>query len=170
MNALVSLVPVSHHISVILNKPVDDFVDYNVQLRVSSEISNAPVILNVDCDMYSNNSNAIQDALCFFMDEERSHEIAFVQFPQSFGNATKNEVYGSLRVIDEVSTLYISIWFYGVDEYSLLKFSYRYCYVNVRWNSTVLMVTEALCILELAAFIGETHFTVESIARKLGLI
>ncbi|XP_006346126.1 cellulose synthase-like protein E1 [Solanum tuberosum] len=82
----------------------------NALLRVSSEISNAPVILNVDCDMYSNNSNAIQDALCFFMDEERSREIAFVQFPQSFGNATKNEVYGSLRVIDEVE-------FHGADGY-----------------------------------------------------
>lgn len=71
---------------------------------MSSEISNGPVILNVDCDMYSNNSYSIQDVLCFFMDEERSHEIAFVQFPQSFENSTKNEVYGSLRVIDEVST------------------------------------------------------------------
>ncbi|KAK4341926.1 hypothetical protein RND71_037742 [Anisodus tanguticus] len=80
----------------------------NALIRVSSEISNGPVILNVDCDMYSNNSNSIQDALCFFMDEERSHEIAFVQFPQSFENTTKNEVYGSLRVIDEVE-------FHGVD-------------------------------------------------------
>ncbi|KAM3222995.1 cellulose synthase-like protein E1 isoform X2 [Capsicum annuum] len=74
----------------------------NALIRVSSEISNGPVILNVDCDMYSNNSNSIQDALCFFMDEERSHEIAFVQFPQSFENTTKNAVYGSRRVIDEV--------------------------------------------------------------------
>lgn len=71
---------------------------------MSSEISNGPVIMNVDCDMYSNNSNSIQDALCFFMDEERSHGNAFVQFAQSFENTTKNEVYGSLRVIDEVST------------------------------------------------------------------
>ncbi|MCE2055169.1 hypothetical protein HAX54_042092 [Datura stramonium] len=82
----------------------------NALLRVSSEISNGPVILNVDCDMYSNNSNSIQDALCFFMDEERSHEIAFVQFPQSFENSTKNEIYGSLRVLDEVE-------FHGLDGY-----------------------------------------------------
>ncbi|XP_060187002.1 cellulose synthase-like protein E1 [Lycium barbarum] len=80
----------------------------NALIRVSSEISNAPVILSVDCDMYSNNSNSIQEVLCFFMDEERSHDIAFVQFPQSFENTTKNEVYGSLRVIDEVE-------FHGVD-------------------------------------------------------
>ncbi|XP_016469265.1 cellulose synthase-like protein E1 [Nicotiana tabacum] len=80
----------------------------NALIRVSSEISNGPIILNVDCDMYSNNSNSIQDALCFFMDEERSHGIAFVQFPQSFENTTKNELYGSLRVIDGVE-------FHGMD-------------------------------------------------------
>lgn len=54
--------------------------------------------------MYSNNSCSVRDALCFFMDEEKGHEIAFVQFPQNFENLTKNEVYsGSLRVLSEVS-------------------------------------------------------------------
>ena len=54
--------------------------------------------------MYSNNSEAIRDALCFFLDEEKGREIAYVQYPQSFGNLTKNEIYGgSLRVIMEVS-------------------------------------------------------------------
>ncbi|KAA0048283.1 cellulose synthase-like protein E1 isoform X1 [Cucumis melo var. makuwa] len=75
----------------------------NALLRVSSRISNGQILLNVDCDMYSNNSNAIRDALCFFMDEEKGHEIAFVQFPQKFDNVTKNDIYGStLRVINEV--------------------------------------------------------------------
>ena len=74
-----------------------------MQIRVSSEISNGPIILNVDCDMYSNNSHSVQDALCFFMDEEKGHEIAFVQFPQSFKNVTRNEIYdASMRVIREV--------------------------------------------------------------------
>ena len=73
-----------------------------MQIRVSSEISDAPIILNVDCDMYSNNSQAIVDALCCFMDE-KSHDIAFVQFPQKFENVTKYDIYGSsLRVISEV--------------------------------------------------------------------
>ncbi|XP_050945240.1 cellulose synthase-like protein E1 isoform X2 [Cucumis melo] len=77
--------------------------DTFLQLRVSSRISNGQILLNVDCDMYSNNSNAIRDALCFFMDEEKGHEIAFVQFPQKFDNVTKNDIYGStLRVISEV--------------------------------------------------------------------
>ena len=75
-----------------------------LQIRVSSKISNGEIILNVDCDMYSNNSESIRDALCFLMDEEKGREIAFVQFPQIFDNVTKNDLYGSdLRVIREVS-------------------------------------------------------------------
>ncbi|XP_002522779.2 cellulose synthase-like protein E1 [Ricinus communis] len=81
----------------------------NALIRVSSAISNGEIILNLDCDMYSNNSKSVQDALCFFMDEEKSHDIAFVQFPQSFANITKNDLYGSsLKVIANVE-------FHGVD-------------------------------------------------------
>lgn len=76
---------------------------YDHQLRVSSEISNGAVILNVDCDMYSNNSETIKDALCFFMDEERGHEFAFIQLPQHYNNITKNDIYGnSMLSIAEV--------------------------------------------------------------------
>lgn len=77
-----------------------------MQLRVSSNISKGKISLNVDCDMYSNNSQSVRDALCFFMDEEKGHEIAFVQFPQNFDNVTKNDLYGSaLLPISEVSYL-----------------------------------------------------------------
>lgn len=70
---------------------------------MSSRISNGLVVLTVDCDMYSNNSESLRDALCFLMDEE-GERIAFVQFPQSFNNITKNDIYNtSLRVIMEVS-------------------------------------------------------------------
>lgn len=83
----------------------------NALLRVSSNISNGQIILNVDCDMYSNNSNSVRDVLCFFMDEENGHEIAYVQFPQNFENTTKNEIYSaSLRVLSEVE-------FHGLDGY-----------------------------------------------------
>ncbi|KAL5574867.1 hypothetical protein UlMin_016566, partial [Ulmus minor] len=75
----------------------------NALIRVSSRISNGDIILNVDCDMYSNNSDSIRDALCFLLDEEKGHEIAFVQFPQTFQNLTKNDVYSSsLRVSVQV--------------------------------------------------------------------
>lgn len=54
--------------------------------------------------MYSNNSESVRDALCFFLDEEEGHEISFVQFAQSFENLTKNDIYSSnARLIFEVS-------------------------------------------------------------------
>ncbi|XVF42562.1 hypothetical protein PTKIN_Ptkin01aG0373400 [Pterospermum kingtungense] len=82
----------------------------NALIRVSSRISNGPIILNVDCDMYSNNSEAIRNSLCFFMDEEKGDEIAYVQYPQNFDNDTKNEIYGSFRVIQKLDIL-------GLDAY-----------------------------------------------------
>ncbi|KAJ0081922.1 hypothetical protein Patl1_09606 [Pistacia atlantica] len=71
----------------------------NALIRVSSGISNGSIILNVDCDMYSNNSAAVRDALCFFMDEKQSHNVAYVQFPQNFSNPTKNDLYGSSHMV-----------------------------------------------------------------------
>jgi hypothetical protein len=54
--------------------------------------------------MYSNNSDSARDAVCFFMDEEKGHEIGFVQFPQAIENITKNDVYSSsMIVVSEVS-------------------------------------------------------------------
>ncbi|KAK7289593.1 hypothetical protein RIF29_03342 [Crotalaria pallida] len=83
----------------------------NSLLRVSSNISNGRIILNLDCDMYSNNSQSVRDALCFFMDEEKGHEIAFVQFPQNFENVTKNDLYSNAVLsISEVE-------FHGADGY-----------------------------------------------------
>ncbi|KAG7963201.1 hypothetical protein I3843_09G107000 [Carya illinoinensis] len=67
----------------------------NALIRVSSRISNGPIILILDCDMYSNNSESVRDAVCFYMDEEKGHEVGFVQFPQSIENLTKNDVYAS---------------------------------------------------------------------------
>lgn len=73
------------------------FVNFSIemQIRVSSVISNSPIVMNVDCDMYSNNSETIRDALCFFLDEEMGHKIGFVQYPQNFNNLTKNNIYGN---------------------------------------------------------------------------
>ena len=79
-------------------------ISFEIQIRVSSVISNSPIIMNVDCDMYSNNSDSIRDALCFFLDEEMGHKIGFVQYPQTYNNVTKNDIYdNSLRVINQVS-------------------------------------------------------------------
>ena len=66
--------------------------------------------------MYSNNSSSVRDALCFFMDEEKGNEIAFVQFPQMFDNITKNDIYGStLRVISEVGIIIVFMFKWEVS-------------------------------------------------------
>ncbi|CAM8952996.1 unnamed protein product [Rhodiola kirilowii] len=83
----------------------------NALLRVSDGISSGQIILNVDCDMYSNNSQSVRDALCFFMDEEKGSEVGFVQFPQNFENVTQNDIYGSsMRVVSQIE-------FQGLDSY-----------------------------------------------------
>ncbi|KAL6655385.1 hypothetical protein ACP70R_006211 [Stipagrostis hirtigluma subsp. patula] len=75
----------------------------NALIRVSSVISNSSLIMKVDCDMYSNNSDTIRDALCFFLDKEMGHKIGFVQYPQNYNNMSKNNIYGnSLNVINQV--------------------------------------------------------------------
>lgn len=77
-----------------------------MQIRVSSEISDGPLILNLDCDMYANNADTVQEILCFFMDERKGNQIAFVQFPQNYDNITKNDIYGaSCSVVNKVGTL-----------------------------------------------------------------
>lgn len=67
----------------------------NALIRVSSEISNAPVILNVDCDMYANDPDAVKDALCFFLDEKDGSKTSYVQYPQQYNNLIKDDVYGN---------------------------------------------------------------------------
>ncbi|KFK35563.1 hypothetical protein AALP_AA4G007100 [Arabis alpina] len=75
----------------------------NALLRVSSKITCGRFILNLDCDMYSNNSKSALDALCILLDEKEGKKIAFVQFPQWFENSTRNDLYGSMmRVIANV--------------------------------------------------------------------
>ncbi|XP_060972852.1 cellulose synthase-like protein E6 [Cannabis sativa] len=76
----------------------------NSLIRVSAQISNALIILNVDCDMYSNYLESVRDAMYFFLDKEKGHEIAYVQFPQAFENLTENDIYSSsLRLTMEVN-------------------------------------------------------------------
>ncbi|KAJ3677536.1 hypothetical protein LUZ60_003260 [Juncus effusus] len=83
----------------------------NALIRVSSLISDSPIILNVDCDMYSNNSDSIRDALCFFLDEEKGQNIGFVQYPQNYNNLTKNDTYGnSLSAINAVEMCGLDNW------------------------------------------------------------
>ncbi|XP_062188531.1 probable mixed-linked glucan synthase 3 [Phragmites australis] len=65
----------------------------NVQLRVSALLSNAPFIINFDCDHYINNSKAIRAAMCFMLDPREGENTAFVQFPQRFDDVDPTDRY-----------------------------------------------------------------------------
>ncbi|KAF2543327.1 hypothetical protein F2Q68_00029994 [Brassica cretica] len=54
----------------------------NTLLRVSSVMTNSPIILTLDCDMYSNNPTTPLHALCYLSDPKINSGLGFVQFPQ----------------------------------------------------------------------------------------
>ncbi|CAN1268160.1 Cellulose synthase A catalytic subunit 6 [UDP-forming] [Linum perenne] len=71
----------------------------NALVRVSAIISNAPYILNVDCDHYINNSKAIREAMCFLMDPISGKKICYVQFPQRFDGIDRHDRYSNRNVV-----------------------------------------------------------------------
>lgn len=59
-------------------------------------MTNAPIILVVDCDMYSNDPKTPVEALCYFLDPSRdSNNIAYVQYPQIFHGISQDDLYGA---------------------------------------------------------------------------
>lgn len=65
----------------------------NVQLRVSALLTNAPFIINFDCDHYVNNSKAFRAGICFMLDRREGDNTAFVQFPQRFDDVDPTDRY-----------------------------------------------------------------------------
>lgn len=66
---------------------------------MSSEISNGDIILNLDCDMYPNDPDTVMDALCFFLDEEKGHRVAYVQYPQHYNNLHESNIYSCSNMV-----------------------------------------------------------------------
>ncbi|KFK31111.1 hypothetical protein AALP_AA6G069500, partial [Arabis alpina] len=65
----------------------------NFLLRVSGLMTNAPYMLNVDCDMYANEANVIRQAMCIFLQESTNqNHCAFVQFSQAFNDSNTDEL------------------------------------------------------------------------------
>ncbi|KAF3541591.1 hypothetical protein F2Q69_00018949 [Brassica cretica] len=56
----------------------------NALVRVAGVLTNAPFMLNLDCDHYVNNSKAVREAMCFLMDPQIGKKVCYVQFPQRF--------------------------------------------------------------------------------------
>ncbi|VVB11884.1 unnamed protein product [Arabis nemorensis] len=65
----------------------------NTLLRVSAVMTNSPVILTQDCDMYSNDPSTPVRALCYLTDPEIKSGLGYVQFPQKFQGISKNDIY-----------------------------------------------------------------------------
>ncbi|XP_010522356.1 PREDICTED: cellulose synthase-like protein B4 isoform X2 [Tarenaya hassleriana] len=64
----------------------------NVLVRVSGLMTNAPYMLNVDCDMYVNNPDVLRQGMCLFLGSKTQNEYAFVQSPQLFYDTFGDEI------------------------------------------------------------------------------
>ncbi|PIN01940.1 Cellulose synthase (GDP-forming) [Handroanthus impetiginosus] len=71
----------------------------NALIRVSAVITNAPYLLNVDCDHYINNSKALRESMCFMMDPQSGKKICYVQFPQRFDGIDRHDRYSNRNVV-----------------------------------------------------------------------
>ncbi|XP_022721717.1 cellulose synthase-like protein G3 isoform X2 [Durio zibethinus] len=66
----------------------------NVLLRVSTIMTNAPIFLTQDCDMYSNDPQTPLRMLCYICDPAIERTLGFVQFPQRFRGINRDDTYG----------------------------------------------------------------------------
>ncbi|CAH9074523.1 unnamed protein product [Cuscuta epithymum] len=71
----------------------------NALVRVSAVLTNAPFMLNLDCDHYINNSKAIREAMCFLMDPQFGKKLCYVQFPQRFDGIDRHDRYANRNVV-----------------------------------------------------------------------
>ncbi|XP_065848978.1 cellulose synthase A catalytic subunit 7 [UDP-forming] [Euphorbia lathyris] len=71
----------------------------NALVRVSAVLTNAPFMLNLDCDHYINNSKAVREAMCFLMDPQVGKKVCYVQFPQRFDGIDRNDRYANRNTV-----------------------------------------------------------------------
>eukprot|EP00850_Spirogloea_muscicola_P020379 SM000214S06773 [mRNA] locus=s214:32662:42297:- [translate_table: standard] len=71
----------------------------NALMRASALISNAPFVLNLDCDHWVNNSQALREAACFLIDPQSSGQVAYVQFPQRFDGVDRSDRYANHNTV-----------------------------------------------------------------------
>jgi hypothetical protein len=58
-------------------------------------MTNAPIMLNVDCDMFVNNPQVALHAMCLLLGFNDETESGFVQAPQKFYGALKDDPFGN---------------------------------------------------------------------------
>ncbi|KAI9094179.1 hypothetical protein K1719_026761 [Acacia pycnantha] len=71
----------------------------NTLTRVSGLMTNAPYTLNLDCDMSVNNPQIALHAMCILLDPTAQNHVAFVQCPQEFCGALKDDPFGNQLVV-----------------------------------------------------------------------
>ncbi|XP_012085255.1 cellulose synthase A catalytic subunit 4 [UDP-forming] isoform X1 [Jatropha curcas] len=71
----------------------------NALIRVSAVLTNAPFMLNLDCDHYLNNSKAAREAMCFLMDPQLGKKLCYVQFPQRFDGIDRHDRYANRNTV-----------------------------------------------------------------------
>ena len=66
-------------------------------------LTDAPVMLNVDCDMFANNPQAALHAMCLLLGFDDEVHSGFAQAPQKFHGALKDDPFGNqMEVFYEV--------------------------------------------------------------------
>lgn len=78
----------------------------NKQTRVSALMTNAPFMLNVDCDMFTNNPQVVRETICLLLGSKRETVCGFVQGPQLFYDGPADQVV----ISNEVSACTFSIY------------------------------------------------------------
>ena len=66
---------------------------------MSAVLTNAPYILNLDCDHYVNNSKAVREAMCFLMDPQVGRDVCYVQFPNRFDGIDRSDRYANRNTV-----------------------------------------------------------------------
>ncbi|KAI3703484.1 hypothetical protein L1987_73592 [Smallanthus sonchifolius] len=66
----------------------------NSLLRASGVMTNSPIVLTQDCDMYSNDPQTLNRALCYISDPLAQPKLGYVQFPQRYHGLNKDDIYG----------------------------------------------------------------------------
>ncbi|XP_011022475.1 PREDICTED: cellulose synthase-like protein G3 [Populus euphratica] len=78
----------------------------NALLRVSSSMTNAPIILTLDCDFCSNDPQTLLRAMCYLCDPAIRSTLAYVQFPQIYRGINKNDIYcGEYKRLFVINTM-----------------------------------------------------------------
>lgn len=118
-----------------------------LQVRVSAVLTNAPCLLNLDCDHYINNSKALREAMCFMMDPLLGKRICYVQFPQRFDGIDRHDRYANRNtVFFDVSSYLLNMYF--------LIFSCNSLSFQISW----LVVVRNFCWLKLLDLFAKLVF------------